>query len=231
MLGVDARRAMARDRTLAAAFIRNADPTRDGTLTAELSNIYARGKDEYPTDLTSACGMLVNYTMPANARARHYNAPSTIRAQNSESSAMTLAQRDTIPGTNGITHKGITCYNCNSEFEYLRESLRPIALNVVTTDSLVGKAERSIHTIKERLRACVHGLPYKHLTRLMITHLVSDAVHQLNQFPRKHGVSDTLSPTCILTGAPLPDYNALALEFDSYVQVFKDSLLSNTPRA
>jgi hypothetical protein len=98
--------------------MRNADPTRYGTLTAELSNMYARGKDEYPTDLTSACGMLVNYTMPANARDRHHYAPSTIRPQNYESSAMTFAQRGAIPGTNGITHEGITCYNCNSMGHY-----------------------------------------------------------------------------------------------------------------
>ena len=63
---VEARSAMARDRTIATVFIRNADPTRYGTLITELSNQYARGKDEYSTDLTSAYGLLVNYTTPAN---------------------------------------------------------------------------------------------------------------------------------------------------------------------
>ena len=33
----------------------------------------------------------------------------------------------------------------------------------------------------------------------MITHLVSDAVNWLNQFPRKAGVSNTLSPSAIVT--------------------------------
>jgi hypothetical protein len=50
----DERKAIARDRTLAIAHIRGADPTRYGTLTADLSNQYASGKDEYPIDISAA---------------------------------------------------------------------------------------------------------------------------------------------------------------------------------
>jgi hypothetical protein len=100
---------MARDRTLATAHIRNADPTRYGALIDELLNMYARGKDEYPTDLTLACGMLVNYTVPTNTRVRNPDT-AAIRSVNPESSAMTFAQRGTVAGTNGITHEGITLF-------------------------------------------------------------------------------------------------------------------------
>lgn len=49
------RKAAARDQTLAVALIRGADPTRYGTLIAELANQYTMGTDRYPNDITSAC--------------------------------------------------------------------------------------------------------------------------------------------------------------------------------
>jgi len=65
----------------------------------------------------------------------------------------------------------------------------------------------------------------------MITHLVSDVVRCLNQFPRKNGISDSLSPASIILGKPNPDYTCMRLEFGSYVQVFEDNEPSNTPKA
>ena len=54
-------------------YFRNADTNRFGTLIAELLNQFARGKDEYPKDIESACRMLVNYTLPTITRPRHAN--------------------------------------------------------------------------------------------------------------------------------------------------------------
>lgn len=59
---------LARNWSMGANYIRNADTDRYGTLIAELSNQFACGKNEYPEDITSACGMLVNYTAPNNTR-------------------------------------------------------------------------------------------------------------------------------------------------------------------
>ncbi|KAI2506981.1 hypothetical protein MHU86_7478 [Fragilaria crotonensis] len=119
---------IARDCTLAAALIRGSDPTRYGTLVADLANQYSKGKDEYPTDITSAYSLLVNYRTPANATYRGRNSSSagdqqttTTQASNSGpegSAAMTFAQRNVTPGTNGITHDGITCYRCNNTGHY-----------------------------------------------------------------------------------------------------------------
>jgi hypothetical protein len=119
----------------------------------------------------------------------------------------------------------------DSEFECIRHDVRPIELNIVPADSHVGEVERSIRTLKERLRACVHGLPFKRLPKVMITHMVTDAVRCLNQFPWKYGVSDTMSPLSIVTGAPLPDYSNMRIEFGAYAQVFEDHTPTNTPRA
>lgn len=54
----------ARERTLATAFLNNADPVRYGTLLADLNNQYSRGNDQFPRDLTTAYSLLVNFRPP-----------------------------------------------------------------------------------------------------------------------------------------------------------------------
>jgi hypothetical protein len=107
----------------------------------------------------------------------------------------------------------------DNEFSCIREELRPIQLDIVPADSHVGEIERSIRTIKERLRSCVHGLPFKRLPKLLLTHMVSESVRCLNLFPWANGISDSLSPTSIVTGLAPPDFNTLRIEFGSYAQV------------
>jgi hypothetical protein len=121
--------------------------------------------------------------------------------------------------------------HADTEFTCICEDIRPIALNIVPADSHVGEVERSIRTIKERLRTCVHGLPFKRLPKLLISHMITHSVRCLNQFPWRNGISSTLSPSGIILGTALPDYNTLRVEFGSYVQVFEDNDPTNTPRA
>lgn len=65
----------------------------------------------------------------------------------------------------------------------------------------------------------------------MIRHLVTDAVRCLNQFPRKNGVSATMSPATIVVGVGTPEFTAMRLEFGAYAQVFEEFDPTNTPRA
>jgi hypothetical protein len=120
----------------------------------------------------------------------------------------------------------------DNEFECIRHDIRPIELNIVPADSHVGEVESSIRMLKERLQACVHGLPFKRLPKTMVTQMVTDAVRCLNQFPWKCGVSKTMSPLSIVTGASLPDNSNMRIEFGSYAQVFDERTPTcNTPRA
>jgi hypothetical protein len=111
--------------------------------------------------------------------------------------------------------------HADKEFECIRENVRPVEMNIVP----------SVRTIKERLRTCVHGLPFERLPKLMIRHMVDDAVRCLNQFPWKNGISADMSPAAIVTGHPPPDFNTMRLEFGTYVQVFEDNDPTNTTRA
>ena len=113
---------MAYDKTLAIALIIGADPSKYGTLIAHLSNQYAMGQDEYPSDVTAAYNLLVNYRTPENTSRPRVAAPAS--NQHSVSSAassggMTFAQQQgMVVGTNGLTHNGIECYRCHSFGHY-----------------------------------------------------------------------------------------------------------------
>jgi hypothetical protein len=65
------RTALARNATIAMSFLRGADSRRYATLWSDLANQQTRGNDQYPTDLTLAYGMLVNYHSPTPNRQQH----------------------------------------------------------------------------------------------------------------------------------------------------------------
>ena len=102
---VDARQRMARDWSMGANYIHNADTNRCGTLIADLSNQYARGKDEYPKDITAACGMLVNYTSPYNTGPRQSSTQSTTRTPATAAATTVAAPSAPLPG---FDHCGYT---------------------------------------------------------------------------------------------------------------------------
>ena len=119
-----------RDCTLGAALIRGADKERYGTLIQSLKNRFSSGKDEYPTDLSSAYSLLTTYRTPANTTSRQVRASNTgthddqsvatqATASVSENSGDTLAQRGAgVPGTNGMLHETVLCYRCNNTGHY-----------------------------------------------------------------------------------------------------------------
>ena len=64
------RQAAAKQEFLAMSLLRGSDATRYGSLLHELSNQFAAGRDHYPKDLLSAYSLLLEYTIPTNARPR-----------------------------------------------------------------------------------------------------------------------------------------------------------------
>jgi len=108
------RQKLARDKTLAIVFIRGVDPTRYGTLITDLANQFSMGFDNYPTDLTAAYGLVVNYKTPANTRSTNQATP--IQAETT--SAITFVNTAAVAGTNGVVHNGITCFNCQETGHY-----------------------------------------------------------------------------------------------------------------
>ena len=136
----------------------------------------------------------------------------------------------------------ITAIHADHEFECLKDSLAslhtlpawthlpgPITMDICTPNDHVKEVERSIRTVKETLRATVHGLPYKRLPRQLIRALVAFSTDCWNAFPLPGGVSSHLSPDTIVTGRPSRDYHSYLLEFGSYALLTDRT--TNTPRS
>jgi hypothetical protein len=100
-----------------------ADPSKYGALIAHLSNHYAVGRDEYPSDETAAYN-LGNYRTPENVlRPRvavaQYNPRGHAATGPSVGSGITFAQQGSVAGNNHrLTHEGIVCFHCHSVGHY-----------------------------------------------------------------------------------------------------------------
>ena len=130
-----------------------------------------------------------------------------------------------------FTQRGfkITAYNGDNEFEKLREHVSPTALNIVARGEHLGPIERSVRTIKERVRCSCHAIPYKRITLLMTWSILESTTMWLNAFPAKDGVSKTLSPSAIVLATPKPDCKNLKITFGSYAQAYDGT--TNTTRS
>jgi hypothetical protein len=115
----------------------------------------------------------------------------------------------------------VTRVEADNEFAPLVHDLLPTQCNIAAADDHVAEVERSIRTIKERVRSILQGLPFKRVPKLIIRAAVAQVHTSLNQFPIPNSASSTISPLTIMTGNPLPDYHDLRIEFGSYAQIFK----------
>ena len=72
--GTTKRLKIARDRTLALAFLKRANRRRFGALWADLVNQFSLGNDQYPINLTAAYSLLVNFKPPKREEPRRNKA-------------------------------------------------------------------------------------------------------------------------------------------------------------
>lgn len=106
---------LARDHTLAIAFLLRADCRRFGALLIDLSNQFSRGNDQYPVNLTAAYSLLVTFAGPHGAPSAAPTAPPR------DIPGMTFVQSsaaEPVTGTDGVTHPQITCFRCNDLGHY-----------------------------------------------------------------------------------------------------------------
>ena len=102
------------------------------------------------------------------------------------------------------------------EFEPIRAAFPQ--LNCCAADEHVPDIEWYIRTVKDRVRSTYRMLPFKRVPRLILIHLVKNAVFWLNALPAVDGVSSTHSPRYLLTGRELENPLHVHLEFGEYVQ-------------
>jgi hypothetical protein len=126
--------------------------------------------------------------------------------------------------------------HCDGEFCSMMERVNDnldVNMNFTNAQDHVPEAERN-KTIKERIQAAYHRLPYKALPRIMIRYLAMYQVNQLNLFPVKGGVPAYYSPRMILNQENLDYAKHCSVPFGAYVQANHhetNRTNSNTTRA
>ena len=80
---------------------------------------------------------------------------------------------------------------------------------------------RAIRTVKERLRACYHTLPFKRIPRAMIVEMVTVTALMLTVYPAKEGISEIYPPRQIITGRTL-GMSDLKYQFGSFCLAHKE---------
>jgi hypothetical protein len=96
----------------------------------------------------------------------------------------------------------IKTIHCDREFRAMMEKVKDdlgVRMNFTNALDHVPEAERNNRTIKERVWAAYHRLPYKALPRTLIQYLVTTQASQLNLFPAKGGISLYYSPRTLYT--------------------------------
>jgi hypothetical protein len=104
----------------------------------------------------------------------------------------------------------------DSEFEVLRP-WHP-NLNTAAADEHVPDIERHIRTIKDSTRSTYRMLPFRRLPRIILIHLVKNAVFWLNAVPTNDGITRRFSPRYIITGQHLHASKHAVIPFGAYVQ-------------
>jgi hypothetical protein len=118
-----------------------------------------------------------------------------------------------------------TAIHADGEYHALQPYFPDIRFSICAADDHVPEIERAVRTVKETIRATIHGMPYARLPRVLVKELAIAAVRTLNMLPHPDGVSPHMSPATIVTGHPKTDYHTLRIEFGTY----SPSLLDSSP--
>jgi hypothetical protein len=120
----------------------------------------------------------------------------------------------------------IRTIHCDGEFRGMMEKVEDdldVDMHFTNAQDHVPEAERNNRTIKERIRAAYHRLPYKAIPRIMIKYLAMIQANKPNLFPVKGGVSNYYSPRMILNQTNLDYTKHCVVPFGAYVQANHES--------
>ena len=104
----------------------------------------------------------------------------------------------------------------DDKFEAARKSLIPVHVEIVGYDEHEGYLERLIRKVKKRTRCDFHNIPYKKCPKLVIVSSLKANITWLDMFPKKNGISKTLSPISIVLVTPKIDATHATLYPGSY---------------
>lgn len=116
----------------------------------------------------------------------------------------------------------ITDMHGDNEFDIdaIKDAILPTIVHAYSKNEHVGEVENTVKFIKMRARCVCHSTPYKRFIILMTRSLIELVVDMINVFPRKNGVSDTMSPAAMVDGKNKLDMGMKMLAFGSYAMVY-----------
>ena len=125
----------------------------------------------------------------------------------------------------------IQLIHCDGEYKQLIEPDQDklnATMNFASPGDHVPEAERNNRTIKERIRAPFHRLPYKAMPRVMIRYLSMECTSKLNIFPAKGGISPYYSPRTLLNQRTFDYKKVCQVPFHAYVQANNQHTYTNS---
>jgi hypothetical protein len=121
--------------------------------------------------------------------------------------------------------------HCDNEFrpvmDIIIQKYPSITVNYCNAQEHTPEAERNNRTIKERIRATFHRLPYSRLPRIVIQVLTMESAKMSNYFVPKGGVSKFYSPRMIVTKDNLNYNKHCLIPLGTYVQADHEATFKN----
>ena len=122
------------EKVKAMVMLLKSDPARYGTLHEDLCQSVYRGRDEFPTTVTSVYDLLQHTSGKVGARINNLSERlSKFRFRRNGKKNITFVQsdsRESVPGKDGKLYEHITCHNCNTPGHYSNQC--PVKKDKVT---------------------------------------------------------------------------------------------------
>ncbi len=117
----------------------------------------------------------------------------------------------------------------DNEFQCLEaDILLPTRLNLVSRNEHVGDVENSNKYLKQTVRCLLSSTGARRVPKAMAIGAIDLATTCANTFPIDSGISDSLSPSTIVTGRQLLNVNNLKVTFGTFVQIHLHNHPTNT---
>jgi hypothetical protein len=107
---------IAQKKAIAVSFLRRVSRQKYGQLWVDLQNSYARGKDDFPSNIIDAYDMLLHYVPPH--RSDHKSHKQSRGSSGVQFVQSGRASNTPVPGLDGVLHADIECFNCHDFGHY-----------------------------------------------------------------------------------------------------------------
>jgi len=116
----------------------------------------------------------------------------------------------------------------DNEFQCIEADILPTRLNLVSRNEHVGEVENSNKYLKQTVRSLLCSVGARRVPKAMVIAAMDLATTCSNAFPARNGISNSLSPSTIVTGRQPLNFNNLKVTFGSYVQIHIHNNPTNT---